>query len=384
MDFVPSSPEGGCCNGHPRRFRLYRKHARGNDRCLRAARVFWLTTMIVRLPIRQGQWHRATNVSGSQLREQLPVRTGFPSPTRGECTPEPQSRHSYLGRCPMSDYTLRPVPVDDTSIEEMAALLRVVFPDAEHFTEQALRWQYRDNPDGHVVGFNAWQGAVLAAHYVTIPLVARLNGIEEKGLLSLNTATHPVHQGKGLFTKLANATYELGRSKGYGFVVGVANANSTHGFTRKLGFQLVSPLRAMVGFGALPFGECGPVQYERSWSPQALAWRTSHPSYTYALREADGTSLVLSERRQFGARYVLAARKGSFGTLPLRAEKESVRRKVFIGLDPGLHWKGCAYINVPMRLRPSPLNLILKDLTGAGRTLDPAQVRFQAIDFDIL
>src|SRR5262245_10816784 len=123
----------------------------------------------------------------------------------------------------MSEYALRPVTVEQADIEEMAALLRVVFPDAPHFTEEALGWQYRDNPDGQVVGFNAWLDAVLAAHYVTIPLVARVNGKEEKGLLSLNTATHAVHQGKGLFTKLANATYDLGRSMGYGFVIGVAN-----------------------------------------------------------------------------------------------------------------------------------------------------------------
>ena len=281
----------------------------------------------------------------------------------------------------MADYVLREVSVDDATIAQVAALLRQVFPRSAHFTDEAVRWQYRDNPDGPVVGFNAWLGEELAAHYVTIPLMARVNGREEKGLLSLNTATHPSHQGKGLFTKLANATYERGAREGFGFVVGVANANSTHGFTKKLGFQLVSPLRAMIGIGALPWSNA-PVdlQDESLWSERKLAWRMAHPAYRYATARAKQQDLVLSERSQATARYVLAALpKGS-----LQASARAPWKKVWIGLDPAMRWSGSAYLNIPMRFRPSPLNLIFKDLSNTGRTLDHARVRFQAIDFDIL
>jgi GNAT superfamily N-acetyltransferase len=281
----------------------------------------------------------------------------------------------------MAEYALREVSVDDASIAQAAELLRHVFPRSAHFTDEAVRWQYRDNPDGHVVGFNAWLGEELAAHYVTIPLLARVNGREEKGLLSLNTATHPSHQGKGLFTQLAKATYERGGREGFGFVVGVANANSTHGFTKKLGFQLVSPLRAMIGIGALPWSRARvDVQYEGIWSERKIKWRLAHPVYRYTATRTAEQDLVLSERSQAGARYVVAALpQGS-----LDGKIKAPWRKVWIGLDPAMRWSGKAYMNIPMRLRPSPLNLIFKDLTGAGRTLDPARVRFQAIDFDIL
>lgn len=79
---------------------------------------------------------------------------------------------------------------------------------------EVLHWQYKDNPDGPAVGFNAWHGEELAGHYVTIPLKAMVNGTVEKGLLSLNTATHPAHHGKGLLTKLAKTTYALAAEKG--------------------------------------------------------------------------------------------------------------------------------------------------------------------------
>lgn len=292
-------------------------------------------------------------------------------------------RQPFLGH--MSDYTLKPVTVSDADIVEIAALLRTVFPDAKHFTDEAVCWQYRDNPDGHVVGHNAWLDTVLAAHYVTIPLVARVHGVEERGLLSLNTATHPAHQGKGLFTKLANATYSYAKEQGFGFVVGVANASSTHGFIKKLGFQLVSPLRAMFGIGQLPFRDPkATVDYERVWSDAAIRWRLKHPAYGYTLKRSGEQRMVLSERSQFGARYVLGTYPSErfYGCAP--EERGSVRMKTWIGLDPCIRWNGSLYVNVPMRFRPSPLNLIFKDLTEKNRELSPDRVRFQAMDFDIL
>lgn len=285
----------------------------------------------------------------------------------------------------MSEYTLKPVTVSDADIVEIAVLLRTVFPDAEHFTDEAVSWQYRDNPDGHVVGYNAWLGAVLAAHYVTIPLTARVHGVEERGLLSLNTATHPAHQGKGLFTKLANATYAHAKEQGFGFVVGVANASSTHGFTRKLGFQSVSPLRAMVGIGQLPCRDPkATADYERVWSDAAIRWRLAHPAYRYKLKRSGDQRMLLSARTQFGARYVLGTYPTERWDNSAPLENDNVRMKAWIGLDPSMRWSGSMYFNVPMRFRPSPLNLIFKDLTGRDRKLTADRVRFQAMDFDIL
>ncbi len=285
----------------------------------------------------------------------------------------------------MEDYELRPVVVDALTMAKMAALLRAVFPGAAHFTREVLHWQYQENPDGTAVGFNAWKGDELAGHYVALPMKAIVNGHMEYGLLSLNTATHPAHQGKGLFTKLARATYEHAAQTGFGFVVGVANANSTHGFTKKLGFDLVSPLCAMIGVGALPAPRAGAgIQFAHAWDEQSLAWRLSHPAYPYRVKQEGKCAMVLSERRQFGARYVLGVRELPWNAGGLPEEAGSVFGKVWIGLDPAMDWGGKAYLNIPMRFRPSPLNLIFKDLRGEGRTLDPHQVRFDALDFDIL
>lgn len=115
-----------------------------------------------------------------------------------------------------------------------------------------------------------------------------------------------------------------------------------------------------------------------------MAWRLRHPAYSYSLKKERGHGLVLSQWKQFGARYVLGVRDFSLVEGVLPTEPASINRKVWIGLDPFMRWDGAAYVNIPIRLRPSPLNLIFKDLTGLGRVLDPRQVRSDAMDFDIL
>ncbi len=282
-------------------------------------------------------------------------------------------------------YELRALDLDTPGIAALAGLLRVVYPGSTQFTEAMLRWQYVENPHGTAVGFNAWKDGALAAHYVTVPMRARVHGVEEKGLLSLNTATHPDHQGKGLFTRLATATYADGAANGSGFVIGVANANSTHGFTRKLGFQPVSSLDAMIGMGPLAFQHQVDAQYEAIWSPEALRWRLAHPAHRYRVKRTMDLDLVLSERSRLGARYILAALpRGAIAEGSLQPHGGGVPFKIWIGKDAAMRWRGRPYLNIPMRFRPSPLNLIFKDLTGHDRTLDAERVRFQAIDFDVL
>ena len=90
--------------------------------------------------------------------------------------------------------TLLPIRTDDDALTKYAQLLSACFPGTDKFTRAYLQWLYRDNPDGVAVGFDAWDGDQLAAHYVCIAARADINGVTVPVLLSLNTATHPAHQ----------------------------------------------------------------------------------------------------------------------------------------------------------------------------------------------
>ncbi|MFM7054493.1 MAG: GNAT family N-acetyltransferase [Bacteroidota bacterium] len=58
-----------------------------------------------------------------------------------------------------------------------------------------------------------------------------------------DTMTHKSHIGKGLFTKLAELTYELCRHNGIAFVFGFPNYNSYPGFSKKLQWEFPGKLR---------------------------------------------------------------------------------------------------------------------------------------------
>jgi GNAT superfamily N-acetyltransferase len=275
-----------------------------------------------------------------------------------------------------SPYAARPIEIDAAALEAYRALLGVT---SAPYERAYLGWLYAANPWGRAVGFNAYAGDELAAHYATIPVEATLDGARAKGLLSLNTATHPTHQGKGLFTRLAEATYARAHELGYEFVVGVANANSTPGFVRKLGFQLVSPLDVLVGVGRVTAGQGDDVGFALAWTEAALRWRLGRPNARYAAT-ADEPATVYAHAHKLGIlAYMTQAPRSLVEALPRPRRTQPFR--MWIGLDPQLRRRG-VLAPLPDRLKPSPLNLIFRDLVGKQRRPRRDTTRFTLLDFD--
>lgn len=281
-----------------------------------------------------------------------------------------------------------PIQHDAATLAQYGALFATCFPTTDKFTAAYLTWLYVDNPDGRAVGFDAWDGKRLAAHYVCVPARAWVEGKEVSVLLSLNTATHPDYQGKGLFTKLAAMTYEAGAAGGYDGVYGVANGNSTPGFVRKLGFQLVRPLEARIGLGGLQHGPSTPspaLSFERSWSAAALRWRCANPDNPVSARVAGDKvafyAPAAGNKLPAYAELPRAALDAGLGALPVAAAPLSPLR-LFIGLAPDAASSYWNYVSIPRRLRPSPLNLIYRSFSPRVAALDPARIAFSFLDFD--
>lgn len=280
---------------------------------------------------------------------------------------------------------LRPCSLEPSSTKAYQMLFEKCFPTAHHLTETYLNWLYGANPEGAVVGFDAFEGDQLAAHYACVPASAIISGKRQRGLLSLNTATHPDFQGKGLFTKLATATYEHAAANGYSFVYGVANANSTPGFIRKLGFTLVTPLDARVGLGRLSVDNWQQITenagFHRDWSDEAFKWRISNPANPVtAGKTRDGNvSLECSSQktpliRAYGENWLPDVNVNDKASL-------SPVAKVFIGLFPAGVRPYKTYVSIPQRFRPSVLNLIFRDLVGSS-SIDASSVVLNFLDFD--
>lgn len=282
----------------------------------------------------------------------------------------------------------RPVGTTPGEIERIDALIEAAFGRLAYLDRRFLTWCYAENPTGVVIGRNAWSGERIAAHYATIPLRARLFGKEAKGVLSLHTGTHPDFRGQGLFPRLAEATYADALAQGHDFVVGVANAASTRGFTERLGFQLVSPLEVRVGLGAPPAGDPGAdCDFARLWSPQELSWRLTSPNRRYRRTASEGGVVVYAPTGRLGIWAEVGRRPAeecTVGSALGRLLPLGVRNPVrlWLGLDATRNWRGQPWTTLPAAWRPSPLNLIYRDLREPGRRLDPMRVVFTALDFD--
>lgn len=272
------------------------------------------------------------------------------------------------------DYRIEQVKVNEVSLEEVLQLMRLAFERrAEKFNLEYMRWLYADNPVGNIVGFNAYFGDMLAAHYVTMPIYMNIDGKKTLGVLSLNTATHPEHRGKRLFTILAEKTYEYAAENGYKFVIGVANAQSTHGFLKHLKFKLIGPLTFKVGIGQEIYQRTD-YTYTRYWDKEIIDWRLKNPSMEYY----KNGKIIVSPIKPGFKKLVYNDKDGLVSLNKLYGRPFNL----YIGYGADLG-KG-VYCGVPKFIEHSPFNLIFKDLTdGTLPEVTKENILFELIDFDV-
>lgn len=272
------------------------------------------------------------------------------------------------------DYRIEQVKVDDDSLREIQNLLHLVFEkNACKFSFDYLKWLYAENPVGQIVGFNAYMDNVLAAHYVTMPIYMSIDGAKTLGLLSLNTATHPDHRGKRLFSILAERTYQYAADNGYKFVIGVANANSTHGFIKNLSFKSIGPLDFKIGVGTKVYPKHD-YTFVRYWDKEIMDWRLKNPSMKY-YKNGD---LIVSPIK-IGFKKLVCHNGAELVSLP---QLHLRPLNLYIGYGASLN-KG-VYVNLPKFIERSPFNLIFRDLTGGSLPeMTQKNILFELMDFDV-
>lgn len=288
----------------------------------------------------------------------------------------------------MTELDIRPTGTSVENIKAHLSLFAACFPEATIFNQEYLRWLYIDNPAGEVVGFDAWDNTTLAATYVCIPCWVMRKGAKVKMLLSLNTATHENYRGQGLFTRLANATYEEAKAAGISAVYGVANANSIGGFTRKLGFTDLGSLNVRVGSSAAPAASNSrapsTLDFCRFWDRELLNWRTKNPSNPLRIvNTAVGVEVLGSSSYLFVKPSAVLPR--TYFTNFLGSQRKNLldrlSSKVSLSVVPDGNFSG-VHLELPKRFRPSPLRLIYRDLQNPDGTISMHNVNLTFLDFD--
>jgi GNAT superfamily N-acetyltransferase len=280
-------------------------------------------------------------------------------------------------------YDLRRVETGPEHLRGLAAFLARVFRREDLYVPAYLHWLYVENPAGSVIGVNAWDGDRLAGHYAVLPFEAVSADGRHRAALSLNTATDPADQGRGLFTRLAEQTYALASDEGVREVVGIANANSTPGFVRKLGFRDCGRLAARIawrrpGLRELP----AEASWRRIWDAESLRWRARHPQTRYAIELRAGLRSLLAPTGWPGIRAVLRLEPAA-AAAPL--ELPTTGRPplwLWLGRSAELSWPPAGSTAIPLRLRPSPLQVIYRSLADGATAPEAERIHFEGLDFD--
>jgi predicted N-acetyltransferase YhbS len=274
----------------------------------------------------------------------------------------------------VSEYRYELATLTPREIEATSNLLRIVFPHAPHLTADYLTWMYAQNPAGGAVACNAWRGEELVGHMAAVPFAARVEGDAATAMIMQNGAIHPEHRGRRLQSHISAAMFEEGVRRGYAYCLGIGNRYSTGPLLTR--FQMLRPLDARLGAGPLRRRRDDVVPSAESvWSDEAIGWRMANPRRRYSVRRGQllaptgwpGIGAILHEG-------LAAPDSGPRPPGPLR---------LFIGADPHIDFKRSAYVSIPRKLRPSPLNLVWRNLAGDTAAPDPKRILLRPLDLDV-
>jgi GNAT superfamily N-acetyltransferase len=264
--------------------------------------------------------------------------------------------------------------LEKATIGQYVDLFRDAFHRDTKFTVDYLTWQYLKNPHGRAIGIDAFEEDQLVAHYCIIPRNYIHNERLYRSALSVNTATHPEHQGKGLFTKLAEMTYENASQAGIQFIVGVANQYSVNGFIKKLGFSNFGQIHMNISYKAFLNKEDGlKISHDDKW----LKWRFNNPSREYKfINHSDETVTIRTKVR--GGNFNIFRIDSSLFTGEKILEISTFKP----ALTPNFGLKNDKLFRIPKRFHPSPWHLIWRSLDNRLPEGIQKQIQFDGLSMD--
>src|ERR1041385_3074806 len=106
---------------------------------------------------------------------------------------------------------------------------------SEEFIEKKFDTSFTGIKDIGFIAYHSQTGEP-ASHYSVFPCLIQKKEKKILGAQSGDTITHPRHQQKGLFVRLAKECYEFARESGVEIIYGFPNQNSYHGFINRLGW----------------------------------------------------------------------------------------------------------------------------------------------------
>lgn len=118
---------------------------------------------------------------------------------------------------------------DEKQILELRGITSGSSPSSQYW-----KWQFMDSPAGIARIWLAEADQKIVGQYAILPLRMKLKNEIIMGSLSLDTMTHPNYRHQGIFTTLANRTYEDASTNDIRITYGIPNNQSYPGFIKNL------------------------------------------------------------------------------------------------------------------------------------------------------
>ena len=274
----------------------------------------------------------------------------------------------------------------DLSTEELkklSKLFKIVFK--KNFSYQFLDWFYNKNPNGPALTYNASYEQDIIGHYSLVPIKIKLNGKEHSAALSVFTAVDKEYRGLYLFNKLAKKTFELAKSKGIKYIIGVSNQISTKLFVRYFNFKLISQLDVKFGIGNINKIKAN-NKFEVAWNDRSLLWRLQNPRFNYQIYNLGENFFVYNNFYKLFKIHLGEFKNAKFPNVLENYYTKTNFRLFNLRIGLGHYdWKNSLYFNFPEKLKPAPLNFIIKNIFDEKDEviLEKKDIEFQLIDFDI-
>lgn len=256
------------------------------------------------------------------------------------------------------------------------------------FSSEFLDWLYNQNPNGKAIVNNVYEGEKIIAHFALVPILVMYQKEIYKSALSVFTAVDKNNRGLYFFHKLASKSFDIAKSNGIRFIIGVTNEISSKLFVKCFNFKMISPLEVKIGLSKFNEKNNLPHNFQIFKDKKTLYWRLNNPRFKYQIYKQKNQK----EPIIFNNHYKLfKMHMGFFSANDLDFKYETCFKKTIYNLNPFNMWIGLnnnledklMSFNFPEILKPSPLNLIIKDLNSNETNLSKKDIKFNLIDFEI-
>lgn len=206
--------------------------------------------------------------------------------------------------------------------EKICELHKQIFPEEMRMDE--WRWRYLQNP-AQSMSISLAQSVTgeLVGQYALMPVTMKVGEGELLCAFSLNTMTHPDYRYQGIFSKLAQHSYQHLQKMGGILTYGFPNKNSRHGFVERLGWR---DLAASVPMYAYPLNMKSlvkrKIRSERGASLLARVAEKCWQAICFSIKKSSSTdSLTIKSVETLDERWDTLWEKISI-TLPIAVKRD--------------------------------------------------------------